>query len=245
MIFIIYLTIKISIETSKDRKNELISKGALFCGLSLTNQHTMLFNLIPLVLYILYISYKSSILNIDSIKSYSKHFFIGFSVYLYLPISSFLTNKHERFSWGNFSSLYGIVWHMLRIDYGTFQLSVAHTGDENIFMKIYIWFLNFTFIQTYVIGSVVMIIGIIIIVSPLFRKKGKKEIKEKEVIDYNSYIGYILLITFSLYYILYIINYIVTCWFFIIYQICLYKIHCYMQFMKDFGCSQILFVLYT
>lgn len=211
VIFIIYLTIKISLETSKDKKNQLINTGALFCGLSLTNQHTMLFNLIPLVLYILFISYKSSILNIDSIKSYAKNFFIGFSVYLYLPISTFFTNKNERFSWGNFNSLYGIVWHMLRIDYGTFQLSVGHTGDENVFMKIYIWFLNFTFIQTYVVGSVIMIIGIIIIITPLLMKKSKKEIKDKEVIDYSLYIGYILLITFSLYYYIILLFNVVIC----------------------------------
>lgn len=156
VIIILYQTIKISIETSKEKKNELIRIGALFCGLSLTNQQTILFYLIPLVLYILYISYKSSILNIDSIKSYAKYFFIGFSVYLYLPLTTLFTNKNERFSWGNFNSLYGIIWHMLRVDYGTFQLSIDHTGNENLFMKLYIWFMNFTFQQTYIIGSILM-----------------------------------------------------------------------------------------
>lgn len=47
-------------------------------------------------------------------------FLVGFLPYIYLPISSFL-NK-ARWSWGDQTSLSGLLTHLLRVEYGTFSL---------------------------------------------------------------------------------------------------------------------------
>lgn len=47
-------------------------------------------------------------------------FLLGFSPYIYLPVSSFL-NK-ARWSWGDQTSLSGLLKHLLRAEYGTFSL---------------------------------------------------------------------------------------------------------------------------
>lgn len=47
-------------------------------------------------------------------------FLAGFLPYTYLPISSFL-NK-ARWSWGDQTTLSGLLTHLLRVEYGTFSL---------------------------------------------------------------------------------------------------------------------------
>lgn len=63
-------------------------------------------------------------------------FLLGFSPYVYLPVSSFL-NK-ARWSWGDQTSLSGLLKHLLRAEYGTFSLvrppppPPSTTGNQSI-----------------------------------------------------------------------------------------------------------------
>lgn len=50
-------------------------------------------------------------------------FLAGFLPYIYLPISSYLNTA--RWSWGDQTTLPGLLTHLLRAEYGTFSLVYA------------------------------------------------------------------------------------------------------------------------
>lgn len=58
------------------------------------------------------------------------YFLAGFLPYIYLPISSYL-NK-ARWSWGDQTTLVGLLTHLLRAEYGTFSLvrSACPTAEK-------------------------------------------------------------------------------------------------------------------
>ncbi|KAF7704376.1 hypothetical protein HF521_021448 [Silurus meridionalis] len=112
-----------------DEKKKFALLGALCCGLSLCNQHTLVVYvliIIPWALLQLYI-YKG--LCFSAIVSLSVCFLTGFLPYLYLPISSYL-NK-ARWSWGDQTTLNGLLTHLLRAEYGTFSLAKSE-GKVNL-----------------------------------------------------------------------------------------------------------------
>lgn len=59
-------------------------------------------------------------LSVRGLLSLALCFLLGFSPYVYLPVSSFL-NK-ARWSWGDQTTLSGLLTHLLRAEYGTFSL---------------------------------------------------------------------------------------------------------------------------
>ncbi|KAI5616733.1 transmembrane protein 260 isoform X1, partial [Silurus asotus] len=112
-----------------DEKKKFALLGALCCGLSLCNQHTLVVYvliIIPWALLQLYI-YKGLCFSV--IVSLGVCFLTGFLPYLYLPISSYL-NK-ARWSWGDQTTLYGLLTHLLRAEYGTFSLAKSE-GKFNL-----------------------------------------------------------------------------------------------------------------
>lgn len=50
-------------------------------------------------------------------------FLVGFLPYIYLPISSYVNTA--RWSWGDQTTLSGLLTHLLRAEYGTFSLVCA------------------------------------------------------------------------------------------------------------------------
>ena len=60
---------------------------------------------------------------------------IPLSLYLYLPISALLFSA--RWSWGDCSSIQGILTHVLRSEYGTFSLASGSEGKSLDIMLIH------------------------------------------------------------------------------------------------------------
>ena len=94
--------------------------GALLCGLALTNQHTSLLLVIPLILWMLTINR-----NLRELAILAVIFLVGLTPYLYLPLSAIVAPKPG--AWGDLTSFRGFIHHFLRSDYGTLKL---YSGND-------------------------------------------------------------------------------------------------------------------
>jgi len=109
-------------------RNRVILLGAFLSGLCLSNQHTSIFFLIPIVLSILY----------DTTVRRKELTWILFLQLLLagimglLPYIVLYREKVSRGSWGDTSTLTGLVTHMLRREYGTFSLSPSEFDSEGM-----------------------------------------------------------------------------------------------------------------
>ncbi|XP_072545627.1 protein O-mannosyl-transferase TMEM260 isoform X2 [Salminus brasiliensis] len=103
--------------------------GALCCGLSLCNQHTVVLYVLIIIPWVLLQLYIHNGLCFSGLVSLGLCFLAGFLPYLYLPISSFLNTA--RWSWGDQTSLSGLMTHLLRTEYGTFSLAKSE-GSVNL-----------------------------------------------------------------------------------------------------------------
>ena len=157
----IFLTTKIILSF---KENNYITKyllfGAFISGLCFTNQHSsalLLAVAIPWVLYewILikkpseYCHYTWIILSIS--------FIIGSFGYIYMGILA----TPKRGSWGNMSTIPGIFKHILRQEYGTFQLGALKAADdtETSFMRVILHVYHFCY-ECYYILPLLIIAGV-------------------------------------------------------------------------------------
>ncbi|KAM8834094.1 protein O-mannosyl-transferase TMEM260 [Synchiropus picturatus] len=100
--------------------------GALFCGLGLSNQHTLVLYELVIIPWVLYRLYCHRELTFRAIFSLGVCFLLGFMPYIYLPISSYWNTA--RWSWGDQTSLSGLLTHLLRSEYGTFSLAKSESA---------------------------------------------------------------------------------------------------------------------
>ena len=143
------------------RSNLLVCLGALVCGASLANQHaSLLFMLIliPIILLITMVSpffsesspkngVRSSISTVATklflLLSSAICFFVGIGLpYGYLMYTS---KTPQPGSWGDVTDMTGLLRHILRSEYGTFQLGATRSsGDEvmleNVYQRILLYF---------------------------------------------------------------------------------------------------------
>ena len=96
----------------------IIAAGSFLCGLALTNQHTSILLIVPVVVWVFY---NSSMLTKPKLFALSSASFVaGISFYALLPLLA-IKYPHAG-SWGNVTSFSGFVHHFLRRDYGTLRL---------------------------------------------------------------------------------------------------------------------------
>jgi hypothetical protein len=119
--FFVALIIYICVEISFDARISLVRLGAFVCGLALCNQHTIVLFEAPLIVWVLW-NARSHIANGDSRYFWqpAAAFILGLSVYAYLPLAAVLSPQPG--AWGDVATLTGFLHHLLRRDYGTFQL---------------------------------------------------------------------------------------------------------------------------
>uniref|UniRef100_A0A8C4Q153 Transmembrane protein 260 n=1 Tax=Eptatretus burgeri TaxID=7764 RepID=A0A8C4Q153_EPTBU len=99
-----------------------------FCsGLSLCNQHTMVLGLACQAPWLLYQLYRRKELSWRIMVQLSAFLAFGLLPYMYLPLSSW--SGQARWSWGDASSVRGLLMHVLRQEYGTFSLAKAGSGS--------------------------------------------------------------------------------------------------------------------
>uniref|UniRef100_A0A672QU56 Transmembrane protein 260 n=1 Tax=Sinocyclocheilus grahami TaxID=75366 RepID=A0A672QU56_SINGR len=108
--------------------------GALFCGLSLCNQHTLVLYVVIIIPWALLHLNTLNGLSFFGLVSLGTCFLAGFVPYIYLPISSYL--NRARWSWGDQTSLHGLLTHLLRAEYGTFSLVPT---DSLVLHCVFVW----------------------------------------------------------------------------------------------------------
>ncbi len=117
-----------------------ICLGSFMCGLSLTNQHTSILFIIPVVVYV---SCTSSMWVKPRLFMMSAASFVaGISFYALLPLMAI--RRPQAGSWGDVTTVAGFIHHFLRRDYGTMRLySGDDTATEGMNEIIYSWGLDF------------------------------------------------------------------------------------------------------
>ncbi len=103
--------------------------GALVCGLALSNQHTIVLYEAPLVLWMLVLLRNYIHRHPLFLLQLSGCFIAGLLPYLYLPLMAQRSPKAG--SWGHVTTLEGLLHHILRRDYGTFQLFSGASGRNS------------------------------------------------------------------------------------------------------------------
>jgi len=109
--------------------------GAFFSGISLSNQHASLLHIVVLIPFILLITASNHILTIKNFFLSGLSFIAGLAPYTYLYVASLHPTKG---SWGDLSTPYGLIKHIIREEYGTFQLGIKQ-GDEDWKERIFLY----------------------------------------------------------------------------------------------------------
>uniref|UniRef100_A0A6J0UBY9 Protein O-mannosyl-transferase TMEM260 isoform X1 n=1 Tax=Pogona vitticeps TaxID=103695 RepID=A0A6J0UBY9_9SAUR len=113
--------------TVKER-SKICKVGAFCCGLSLCNQHTIVIYVLCAVLWVSSRLLRDRELTLGYMLKLCFCFLAGCSPYLYLPASSYL--NEARWTWGDQTNLKGFMTHLLREEYGTFNLAKSENGSS-------------------------------------------------------------------------------------------------------------------
>lgn len=108
------------------QRRKIAHWGAFCCGLGLCNQHTLVLYVVVLIPWVLHRLYSHKELSFRGLVSLGFCFLVGFLPYIYLPTSSYVNSA--RWSWGDQTTLSGLLMHLLRAEYGTFNL--AKSGNS-------------------------------------------------------------------------------------------------------------------
>jgi len=122
----------------------IVALGSFLSGVAMTNQHTSVLLILPVVVHVFY---KSSILSKPKQLLISTlSFMVGISLYVLLPYFA-ITNPHAG-SWGDVTSLPGFIHHFLRRDYGTMRLfSGDDSASEGMLARTWWWLSDFATTQ--------------------------------------------------------------------------------------------------
>ncbi|KAL3793179.1 hypothetical protein ACHAW5_001407 [Stephanodiscus triporus] len=167
-LFVALIVYVLVIYSAKPNSNCVIAFGSFICGLALTNQHTSILLIIPVVGYVFYMSsmlFKPKLLLMSSLS-----FLVGMSFYSLLPILA-IRRPHAG-SWGDVTSMSGIIHHFLRRDYGTMRLySGNDTASEGAITRCLSWAEDF--ISHQLCGLSLLFhsaLGLICVLSQLLRR---------------------------------------------------------------------------
>lgn len=156
--WIVYLVISFS-------RNQRLSTaywGALVCGLAGCNQHTIVLYEVPLILWMLVLLRNQIIQRPVIVLFLGLAFLCGLAPYLYLPFSE-LFNPQPG-AWGHVASLAGFLHHILRRDYGTFQLFSGSTSkpNENMWQRHLAYIKDATEIQSPIFVKYFALLGLFV-----------------------------------------------------------------------------------
>ena len=146
----------------KDKSDNWMYLGALFCGLGLTNQHTSILLIVPGIATIIYVGDLFN--HLPKLFLCAFLFVVGFASYATMPV--FATLYPHLGAWGDVKSLSGWIHHFRRADYGTFQLFSGDTSKtEGFEERMVSYFADLASEQG---GPVVFLLGVCGIFSCLF-----------------------------------------------------------------------------
>ncbi|XP_041352364.1 transmembrane protein 260-like [Gigantopelta aegis] len=129
------MLLAVCLEQTKSVKasSQIALLGSFTCGLCLCNQHTSVIYIACLVPWVFSMLYKSQTLTWTLFIKLCLCFVAGLTPYVYIPLSAHA--NVARWTWGDQRTFPGFVTHLLREEYGTFQLLKDHSGQtllENI-----------------------------------------------------------------------------------------------------------------
>ena len=153
--FFISLMLYLMIRYYQERSIRIAYLGAFIFGLGMTNHHTFFFYAFPFALCVFWTGRKQ-LLNFKSTGLICLLFFTGLLLYIYIPIAS---TQIPTISWGNQSTWKGFLDHVLRREYGTFQLANRYVGHEQFWNGIFLYFIYLPQQLLYV-GIILPFIGI-------------------------------------------------------------------------------------
>ncbi|XP_061553168.1 protein O-mannosyl-transferase TMEM260 isoform X1 [Phycodurus eques] len=107
-------------------RRKLSQWGALCCGLGLCNQHTLVLYVLAVIPWVFHRLHSHRELSLRSFMSMGICFLLGFMPYIFLPFSSFVNSA--RWSWGDQTTMSGLLTHLLRAEYGTFSLAKTESS---------------------------------------------------------------------------------------------------------------------
>lgn len=116
-----FLTASFHCAENGHKRNKIAHLGAFCCGLGLCNQHTLVLYVVIIIPWVLHRLYSEKELSLSSVSSLALCFGAGFLPYIYMPVSSYLNTA--RWSWGDQTTVSGLLTHLLRSEYGTFSLA--------------------------------------------------------------------------------------------------------------------------
>lgn len=162
----------------------LVMLGGFVSGLALSNQHTSLLLISYLVIVIFSLMIYTRYPKIWSTLGWTVVTGLcGLSPYAYLY---FAGQYHPPGSWGDTSNIFGLLKHMLRAEYGTFQLGIIQ-GSENWWERI-VHYLHFTSEQSYahLIFPIVILGSICIVYRYISMKRSLRKVEHKGLGNKNE-----------------------------------------------------------
>ncbi|XP_060549527.1 protein O-mannosyl-transferase TMEM260 isoform X4 [Pantherophis guttatus] len=122
------LSVQFEEATTANERSKICKVGAFSCGLSMCNQHTIVIYVLCIALWVSSRLFRERELTLSNVLKLSFCFLAGCLPYLYLPISAYL-NK-ARWTWGDQTTFKGFMIHLLREEYGTFNLAKLENGSS-------------------------------------------------------------------------------------------------------------------
>ena len=136
---------------------------ALLCGLAMCNQHTSSLLIVPLAAWIAW-SQCGALLHMPALEAL-RHValcvcaaLVGLLPYVHLPLAHALWRG--RGSWGDASTLQGLLHHILRADYGTFRLLARDGLSESPWQRNAAWASDLAFVQMPRAWAPVLVVGV-------------------------------------------------------------------------------------
>uniref|UniRef100_A0A8C7YPG5 Transmembrane protein 260 n=1 Tax=Oryzias sinensis TaxID=183150 RepID=A0A8C7YPG5_9TELE len=121
-----FLTVSFHCAQTPRQRWKTAQWGALCCGLGLCNQHTLVLYVLVIIPWVIYRLHSLKELSLNGLVYLGLCFLAGFLPYIYLPISSYLNTA--RWSWGDQTTMSGLLTHLLRTEYGTFSLAKTESS---------------------------------------------------------------------------------------------------------------------
>lgn len=130
-----------SLDTGESRRSRRIAVvGAFVSGLALCNQHTIVLFEIPIVAWVLF-TRRRTLVGVELLEI-STAFLAGLLPYAYMPLT--MTLHPQPGSWGDVTTLAGLVHHVRRGDYGTFRLFSTNESHEDVWTRLQLYAVDLT-----------------------------------------------------------------------------------------------------
>ena len=148
--------LSVSIAFLTTRKLRFLRLGAFLLGLGLCNHHTLIFYGAPIALFLIWEA-RREVNWRRELPLLAGLFFLGLLPYAYLPIAA---ARHPPLAWGDPSTPRGFFRHLLRSDYGTFQLGTSAWGAGGDFWRRLGLYLGTAFSETLYLGLPLAAVGV-------------------------------------------------------------------------------------